>query len=48
MLHSQDKNMVLMDTSDPHSLYKMDLTRGEVVEEWVRPHPLTSCFSPSC
>jgi hypothetical protein len=34
MLHDQDTKMVLMNPSDPHSLYSMDLERGKVVEEW--------------
>lgn len=34
MLHEQDSAMVLMNPNDPHSLYKMDLEVGKVVEEW--------------
>ncbi|EJD53620.1 VID27-domain-containing protein [Auricularia subglabra TFB-10046 SS5] len=34
MLHNQDSSMILMKADDPHSLYRMDLERGEVVEEW--------------
>jgi hypothetical protein len=34
MLHDQDTKMVLMNPSEPHSLYSMDIERGKVVEEW--------------
>ncbi|KAG9317508.1 VID27 cytoplasmic protein-domain-containing protein [Chiua virens] len=34
MLHDQDTKMILMNPSDPHSLYNMDIERGKVVEEW--------------
>jgi len=34
MLHQQDQAMILMNPTDPHSLYKMDLNVGKVVEEW--------------
>jgi len=34
MLHDQDTKMILMNPSDPHSLYDMDIERGKVVEEW--------------
>ncbi|KAN0097408.1 VID27 cytoplasmic domain containing protein [Tylopilus felleus] len=34
MLHDQDTRMILMNPSDPHSLYSMDIERGKVVEEW--------------
>jgi len=34
MLHYQDSSMVLTNASNQNTLYKMDLTRGEVVEEW--------------
>ncbi|KAF8138516.1 VID27 cytoplasmic protein-domain-containing protein [Boletus edulis] len=34
MLHDQDSKMILMNPSDPHSLYNMDIERGKVVEEW--------------
>ncbi|GBB93469.1 hypothetical protein RclHR1_02180011 [Rhizophagus clarus] len=34
MLHEGDSNMILMDKNDAHSLYKMDLEYGKVVEEW--------------
>lgn len=34
MLHEQDSAMVLMDPSNRHSLYRMDLEYGKVVEEW--------------
>ena len=35
MLHNQDSSMVLMNPNNSHSLYKLDLTYGQVVEEWV-------------
>ncbi|CAB4445737.1 unnamed protein product [Rhizophagus irregularis] len=34
MLHEGDSNMILMDENDEHSLFKMDLEYGKVVEEW--------------
>ncbi|ORX95192.1 cytoplasm protein [Basidiobolus meristosporus CBS 931.73] len=34
MLHEEDSSMVLMDPKENHSLYKMDLEYGKVVEEW--------------
>ncbi|RIA94491.1 VID27 cytoplasmic protein [Glomus cerebriforme] len=34
MLHEGDSNMILMDESDKHNLYKMDLEYAKVVEEW--------------
>ncbi|KAI9886576.1 MAG: Trehalose-6-P synthase/phosphatase complex synthase subunit [Watsoniomyces obsoletus] len=34
MLHAEDSNMILQNEQDPHSLYKMDLEYGKVVDEW--------------
>ncbi|KAH7887687.1 VID27 cytoplasmic protein-domain-containing protein [Phlebopus sp. FC_14] len=34
MLHDQDSKMILMNPSDPHALYNLDIERGKVVEEW--------------
>lgn len=34
MLHDQDTKMVLMNPTDPHSLYNLDIERGKIVEEW--------------
>ena len=34
MLHQQDSAMILMDPNESSKLYKMDLERGKVVEEW--------------
>jgi len=34
MLHDQDTKMILMNPSDPNSLYQMDLEAGKIVEEW--------------
>lgn len=34
MLHAQDHNMILQNGNDPHSLYRMDLEVGKVVDEW--------------
>ncbi|KAF7969306.1 hypothetical protein HWV62_27735 [Athelia sp. TMB] len=34
MLHDQDTKMILMNPSDPNSLYNLDIERGKVVEEW--------------
>ncbi|KAF2808076.1 VID27-domain-containing protein [Mytilinidion resinicola] len=34
MLHAEDTNMILQNTDDPNSLYRMDLEYGKVVDEW--------------
>lgn len=34
MLHQEDRALLLMNPDDPHSVYKMDLERGKVVDEW--------------
>ena len=34
MLHAEDSNMILQNANDPHSLYRMDLEYGKVVDEW--------------
>ncbi|KAF5363817.1 hypothetical protein D9756_000435 [Leucocoprinus leucothites] len=34
MLHDQDTKMVLMNPSEPNSLYSLDIERAKVVEEW--------------
>lgn len=34
MLHAEDTNMILQKDDDPHSLYRMDLEYGKVVDEW--------------
>ena len=34
MLHAEDTNMILQNETDPHSLYRMDLEYGKVVDEW--------------
>jgi len=34
MLHNQDRNLILMNPQNEHSLYQMDLETGKVVEEW--------------
>ncbi|KDQ20677.1 hypothetical protein BOTBODRAFT_26693 [Botryobasidium botryosum FD-172 SS1] len=34
MLHDQDASMILMNPTDPQSLYRMDVEVGKVVEEW--------------
>ena len=34
MLHAEDSNMILQNEEDPHSLYRMDLEYGKVVEQW--------------
>ena len=34
MLHAEDTNMILQNENDPHSLYRMDLEYGKVVDEW--------------
>jgi len=34
MLHSEDQNMVMQDSNNPNSLYRMDLEYGKIVDEW--------------
>ena len=34
MLHAEDKDMILQNGNDPHSLYRMDLEYGRIVDEW--------------
>ncbi|KAJ5884946.1 Vacuolar import/degradation Vid27-related protein [Penicillium taxi] len=34
MLHAEDSNMILQNSDDPNSLYRMDLEYGKVVDEW--------------
>lgn len=34
LLHQADQYMIMSNQSDPNALYKMDLTRGKIVEEW--------------
>jgi hypothetical protein len=34
MLHEGDSSMILQDAANPHSLYRMDLEYGKVVEDW--------------
>ncbi|KAL1637360.1 Vacuolar import and degradation protein 27 [Diplodia intermedia] len=34
MLHMEDRDMILQNPQDPNSLYRMDLERGQIVDEW--------------
>ncbi|KAF9055366.1 VID27-domain-containing protein [Hymenopellis radicata] len=34
MLHDQDSKMILMNPTDPNSLFNIDIERGKIVEEW--------------
>ncbi|KAI9641329.1 Vacuolar import and degradation protein 27 [Ciborinia camelliae] len=34
MLHAEDTSMILQDERNPHSLFKMDLEYGKIVDEW--------------
>ena len=34
MLHHQDGDMLLLNPENPHSVYRMDLEVGKVVDEW--------------
>lgn len=54
LLHAQDRAMILQDADNLGSLFKLDLERGEVVEEWnvsdahnVRAFAPTSKFAQS-
>ncbi|OAP58514.1 hypothetical protein AYL99_07604 [Fonsecaea erecta] len=47
MLHQEDQNMVLQDPNNPHSLYRMDLEYGKVVDEWkIHDDIAVSNFAP--
>lgn len=47
-LHTQDSAMILQDSSNLHSLYKMDLEYGKVVEEWdIGNTQAITSFAPS-
>lgn len=35
MLQKGDTTMIIQDTADPNTIYKMDLNRGKVVEDWT-------------
>jgi hypothetical protein len=35
MLHNEDENLLLLHPTEQNKVFKMDLTRGDVVEEWV-------------
>lgn len=34
MLHGEDTGMIMQDANNPHSVYRMDLEYGKVVDEW--------------
>jgi hypothetical protein len=34
MLHMEDRDMVMQDSDNPNSLYRMDLEYGKIVDEW--------------
>lgn len=38
LLHDQDTSLLVMSNADPSKVYKMDLDRGKIVEEW-QAHP---------
>ncbi len=38
MLHEEDSSLLLMNPDDRHTVFKMDLDRGSIVEEW-KVHP---------
>lgn len=47
MLHEQDTSMVIQNPSDPHTLYRLDLATGKVVDEWKISDDVTvSEFTP--
>lgn len=35
MLHQEDQSLLLMNAADQHRIYRMDLNRGAVVDEWL-------------
>jgi hypothetical protein len=34
MLHNQDSDMLVMDPNNKNSVFRMDLERGKIVDEW--------------
>ncbi|RKF76260.1 Vacuolar import and degradation protein 27 [Golovinomyces cichoracearum] len=47
MLHEEDSNLILQNDTDPHSLYRMDLEYGKIVDEWtVHPDIEVETFTP--
>lgn len=47
MLHEEDSQLVLQDDANPHSLYRMDLEYGKVVDEWkVHPDIQLETYNP--
>ena len=47
MLHAEDTNMILQKEDDPHSLFRMDLEYGRVVDEWkVHDDIIVKTFAP--
>lgn len=42
MLHNEDENLLLLHPTEQNKVFKMDLTRGDVVEEWktAREYPI--------
>lgn len=34
MLHDQDSNMLMLDPNNKNVVYRMDLERGQIVDEW--------------
>lgn len=48
MLHAEDRDMVLQNANDPHSLFRMDLEYGKVVDEWkVDDNVPVNVFTPA-
>jgi hypothetical protein len=35
LMHNQDQDMLLMKPGDDKTIFKMDVERGQVVDEWV-------------
>ncbi|POS82797.1 hypothetical protein EPUL_006217, partial [Erysiphe pulchra] len=47
MLHEEDSSLVLQNEENPHSLYRMDLEYGKIVDEWnVHPDIKVETFTP--
>lgn len=48
MLHAEDSNMILQNADNPHSLFRMDLETGKVVDEWkVHDDIRVNTFAPA-
>ncbi|KAI1001588.1 hypothetical protein K3495_g6610 [Podosphaera aphanis] len=47
MLHEEDSHLILQNEQNPHSLYRMDLEYGKIVDDWkIHPDIEVETFAP--